>query len=459
VLIAGVGTRPTVSHFNLPPTPTPTVNPSEPTELIHGHGLRRQPALTRSISPWKQFYEGPLSPPPVPQYQTPFPPTATEMRPDTPSPMTPEQHNSRFTPLGTPTVPEPVRTVAEVKFPHLKGKEPYHAVSEYLRNQYREDDKWMEDQVRQQKEATQRSIELERERQFVAMHGDAFPDIDLRMLIRTQYPNLRGEALLAAVERFMEQYQDHKQQREQEELKKPKYRSIRATPAQERMAYRASIPCPDFVFPLPKGEEESMEMETFDHPPNDDSVDYTRPFTSDTYPANTSKGYPMQTVDEDTDVDDEPISTIHDFAPRPAPSYSSLSSRNRYNLSIAIPPATHPAYGTKLDVSPKIAVRETIEESADWAQQDGRAERIRETERKLTERSSAVSALREETPFADAPRWSTPPPLRHIQGLSEKTKKRLARERKERLKMDEQKRREKEDKETNRGWGCGCVVI
>jgi hypothetical protein len=364
--------------------------------------------------------------------------------------MTAEQHNSRFTPMGTPTGPDPVRTLAEVKFPHLKGKELYHAVSEYLRNQYREDDEWMEDQVRQQKEAVKRSIELKREQhEFIAMYGDAFPDINLRRLIRNKYPNLRGEALLAAVEGFVEQYHEYEQQREQEKPEKPKYRSIRATPAHERMAYRSSMPCPDFVFPLPEGEEKSMKMETFDHPPDNGSEDYPRPFTSESYS--------MQTLN--VDADDEPISAILNFAPRPAPSYSSLSSRNCHNLSIAIPPATHPAYGTKLDISPKIAVREIVEESADWTQQDDRAERIRETENKLTERSSEILVLREENPFTGAWRSSTPPPIRHIQGLSEKTKRRLAKERKERLKIDKQRRREREDKEANRGYRCGCVVM
>jgi hypothetical protein len=448
-----VGTRPAVPHFDLSSTPTPTVSRTN-FEPIHGRYIRRQPALICSASPQSQVYQSPLSLHLVPQYPSPAPLAATKMRPDTPSPMPTQGRQLQYNPLDTPSSSDPVRIVAEVKFPHLKGKELDHAVSEYLRNQYLEDDEWVKGQVRQLQEAVTLSTKLELEqRQFVAMYGDVFPDIDLRKLIQKKFLNLCGDALLVAVEDFMKDYEQYRRWCEQEELERPKYRSIRATPAHLRMAYRSSTPCPEFVFPLPGGEE---PMGTLDHSRNSGSEDYPKSSTSNTYLAHTSEAYPMQTLNINVDDDEETISNLRDIGPHSALSCNSLFSRNRYNLSIAVPPATHPAYGTKLDVSPKIAVRGTVEEPSEWAQDDARAERLRHQLGALSVLSGGEMETDGTWNAVRAREVSPVPPPRHIQGLSEATKRRLAKERKIRIKMDERKRRARE-KETKKG--CTCVVM
>jgi hypothetical protein len=378
------------------------------------------------------------------------------MRPDFPPPIPTQGCQSQYNPLGTPASTDPVRTVAEVKFPHLKGKELDDAVNEYLRNQYLEDDERVKGQARQLQAAVALSTKLELEqRQFVAMYGDVFPDLDLRKLIQKKFSNLCGDALLVAVEDFRKNYEQYRRWREQEKLERPKYRSIRATPAHLRMAYRSSTPCPEFVFPLPGGEE-PMEMGTLDCSRNSGSEDYPKPSTSNTYLAHTSEAYPMQTLNTNLDDDEETISNLRDIGPHPALSCSSLFSRNRYNLSIAVPPNTHPAYGTKLDVSPKIAVRGTIEEPSEWAQDDACAERLRHQLSALSVLSGGEKENNGTWNAVRAREVSPVPPPRHTQGLSEATKRRLAKERKMRIKMDERKRRARE-KETKKG--CACVVM
>lgn len=266
--------------LDLPSDLSTSINESD--TRTHTPGLRRKPVLQRASSPRKQFQaQRPIFMPPTgPQHAHPVstPAMLSSARPETPSPMTAEQRRSRYMPLSsTPTLSDAEAQKAELmrKYGHLSVQELTRVLSE-------------------------------QNRAVLDEHNQTHDPND---------PNWGSQ-------------------------KEPKTRSrhIRQTPQHERKATRASIPCPDFVFPFRSGEApESPEKIASDSARNSIST----------------LSAPSPVRGEDHDPDSNP-STF------PVPNLG--STRNRNSLRITIPPPTHPAYATRSD-TPKIAVHEPLFET------------------------------------------------------------------------------------------------